>query len=70
VATTLTEPTPTDWDVTIERARFGGHTEDKLARTAQLLSAALQRGRLRGDRDAVAALSYRLNRVHRLLDEI
>jgi len=69
VTVTLTEPTPLDWDITIERALRGGHTADKLSRTAHLLISAVQRSRLRGDRDALAALSYRLSRVQRLLDD-
>jgi hypothetical protein len=64
------EPTPIEWDITIERAQQGGLVEDKLIWTAQLLEAAVQRSRLRGDRDALAALTYRLNRVHQLLDQL
>jgi hypothetical protein len=57
-----------DWDLTIERARRGGHTEDKLVHTAQLLTSAIQRSRLRGDNSMTGELSRRLDWVHELLD--
>jgi hypothetical protein len=59
-----------DWDLTIERARHGGHTEDKLVQTAELLVAAIQRSRLRGDRPTAGELTRRLERVHQLLDQV
>jgi hypothetical protein len=59
-----------EWDLTIERARQGGHAEDKLMQTAQLLSAAIQRTRLRGDRPLTGELTRRLEWVHQLLDQV
>jgi hypothetical protein len=59
-----------DWDLTIERARQGGHAEDKLVQTAQLLTAAVQRSRLRGDHLVTGELSRRLDWVHDLLDQV
>jgi hypothetical protein len=64
----LTEPGLADWDITIERARTGTHAEDKLLRTVELLEAALQRARLRGDAEHCRELRLRVDRVHRLLD--
>ena len=66
----ISEPAPTDWDVTIERAQHGGHIEEKLIRTAKMLTSAVQRSRLRGDADQVDALSERLRLVHHLLDQV
>jgi hypothetical protein len=59
-----------EWDATIERAQHGAHVEEKLIHTVRLLTAAIQRSRLRGDAPQLQALSTRLHTVHDLLDQV
>jgi hypothetical protein len=59
---------PGAWDVTIARARDEPHAEEKLSHTVQLLNAAIQRCRLRGDALQAAELNERRLGVYELLD--
>jgi hypothetical protein len=65
-----TEPAIEDWDSTIARAMVGPHAEDKLRRTVELLTAAMQRSRLRGDTAQLESLRTRLGQVLELLDYV
>jgi hypothetical protein len=64
------EPPLAEWDATIARAQHGAHVEEKLIHTVRLLTAAIQRSRLRGDTPQLNELSTRLHTVHDLLDQV
>ncbi len=64
------ELTLPDWDLTIERARFGSNTEQKLLLTRDRLTAAIRYSRLRGDAWRIDQLKRRLAHVHELLDQV
>jgi len=70
MSATINDSAALDWDVTIARAQSGKHAEEKLLRTAKLLTDAVQLSRLRGDVPELTALTVHLEHVHRLLDQV